>query len=649
MLDSFWFFRVFVPWRPCVFGEDPLSFQVKCSLITRVTMKIAKCLVILLLFPTLLPESIRADLDMQVLPGFDGYHKYGRWMHLRIALTSVDEDGIEGEVIAESQDGRQIYSVPITLFKAARKVQHLYVFPEGFRRNLSIKLIDDGKEVLQSYVPLQTISPEDLLIAVVSDNSGGLDVGKKTVRTYVSYMTAGMLPDRWKGYDPVDVIVLGDVSLNTLSREQRKAIRDWVYGGGRLVVSGGAHSQNLVGTFVEELLPVRINGTRVLNSISSLSRQFGSGIESAQIVVASSELNEGSKAIAVEDDGLPIIAERDAGDGNVIFLAFDYLDPAFRAWDGRIRMWEGILPLPTPEEPPRDSEIARLFASTAVKPPPYRSVGIFLLLYILCLGPISYVIVRNRAGWMWLLMLSIAAVFILCSLGFNYVTMGHAAVVSDFSVVDFHPDAGRAHVSSYFSLFSPAKSDYTLRFPASEAMFVKRIASPDRRVPQDGDCKLVQKDIFQVEISHRKTLLPLMFYGESYVDLKGSISIDSWEELGDSAQGKVISKLPFDLSDCYMFSNGRYAFIGDLRSGSLQDWNQPGRSPGLYSTGDEDKQRFINAIRQSLADRIRGTGVVGWMDESVLKTLVKMDMGEEYKSQGTALIIVHIWNVMSKT
>ena len=601
-------------------------------------MKITRSIVILLLFSTLLSESVHADLDMQVLPGFDGYHKYGRWMHLRIALTSAGEDSIEGEVIAESQDKKQIYSVPVTLFKAARKVQHLYVLPESFRRNLSIKLMDNnGEEVLQSYVPLVTISPEDLLIAVVSDNSGGLDVDKKTVRTYVSYMTAGMLPDRWKGYDSVDVIVLGDVSLSLLSVDQRRAIRDWVYGGGRLVVSGGAHSQNLVGTFLEELLPVRINGTRVLNSISSLSRQFGSNIEGGQIVVASSELDEGAKAVAVEDDGMPIIAERDAGDGKVVFLAFDYLDPAFRAWDGRRKMWDRLLPQPMPEEPPRDSEIARLFASNVVKPPPYRSVGIFLLLYILCLGPLSYVIIRKRTGCMLPLMLSIVAVFILLSLGLNYVIRGHAAVVNDFSVVDFHQEAGRACISSYFSLFSPAKSDYTLRFPASGAMFAKRIASPDRRILQDGDCKLVQGDVFQMEISRRKTLSPLTFYGESYVDLRGSISIDASED-----QGKVTSKLPFDLSDCYMFSNGQYAFIGDLTRGSLQDWSQPGRSPGLYSTGDEGKQRFINAIRQSLADRVTGMGVVGWMDESVLKTLVKMDMGEEYKSQGTALIIVRM-------
>ena len=305
-------------------------------------------------------------------------------------------------------------------------------------------------------------------------------------------------------------------------------------------------------------------------------------------------------------------------------------------------MWEKLLPQPMPKQPPRDSEITRLFAVTAVKPPPYKSVGVFLLLYILCLGPISYFIMRNRAGWMWLLMLLIAAVFILCSLGLNYVTGSRAAVVNDFSVVDFHPDAGRARISSYFSLFSPAKSDYTLRFPASEAMFAKRIASPDRRVLQDGDCKLIQGGVFQMEISHRKTPSPLTLYGESYVDLRGSISIDSSEDLEDFARGKVISKLPFDLSDCYMFSNGRYAFIGDLTSGSLQDWNQIGRSPGLYSTGDEGKQRFINAIRQSLADRITGMGVVGWMDESVLKTLVQMDMSEEYKSQGAALIIVHI-------
>ena len=642
--------------------RDPKPYTLSSKLYALCPMLYALCF--------LLVSSSHADLDMHILPGFDSYHKHGRWLSLRITLASVDED-ITGEVTVETQDSttgaRQTYSVPVALSKATRKVQYLYVFPESFRRNLRIRLIDNfEKEVLRKDVALATMSPEDLLIVVVAHSGGGLEFlaehsqagmpVPQLRKVHVSYSTAELLPDKWKGYDSVDIVVLGDILAGALSADQRRAITDWVYSGGRLVVSGGAYSQNLVGTFVEELLPVKINGTRVLDSISSLSRQFGEDIGGTRMVVASSELTDRTtNVIAAEDDGLPIIAEKEAGDGSVIFLAFDYLDPAFRAWGGKKEMWESLLPQSTIRSYPKDTDIARLLSTArSVRLPSYKFVGFFLLLYILCFGPLNYLILKrsNRGGWIWITMPAIAAAFTIGSLGFAYATRSRAAVVNDLSVVDVYQDIGRARIISYFGLFSPTKSDYRIAFPASEAMFVNRMRSPDGKIRRGGDYKLVEKEIFQMEVLRMKALSLQSFRGESHIDLSGSVSVNLSEGTDGVIHGEVISDLPFDLTDCYVFSNGRYAYIGDLTRGAHAQVGArhavsphrtySGSVPSIYPTSGEEKQRFINAMRPSLSRLTSGTGVIGWMEGSVLKTLVEMDMGEDFKALGMALVVVHL-------
>ncbi|MFC1713736.1 hypothetical protein ACFL6S_08710 [Candidatus Poribacteria bacterium] len=621
---------------------------------------IVLCLVFCILC---LAPSAYANLDMHILPGFDGYHKNGRWLPLRITLTSVDED-MTGEIAVEIQDSatgnRQIYSIPVTLSRAAGKMQYLYVLPESFRRNLRVKLIDDsGKTTLQKDASLVTIPPEDTLIVVVSRSGSGLEfladipeqdaslteeTDSETARTYVSYSTAELLPDKWKGYDSVDMIVLGDISASALSADQRQAITDWVYDGGRLIVSGGAHSQALMGTFIERLLPVRISGTRVLDSISSLSPQFGG----TQVVVASSELADDGKAIAMENDGLPIIAEKEAHNGKVIFLAFDYLDPAFRAWDGKEKMWETLLPQPEIRKRHKDAIIARLLSTKgSMRLPSYKLVGIFLLLYVLCFGPLNYLILRKtgKSRLTWITMPLISAVFLIGSLVFAYTARGGALIVNDLSVVDVYQNSGRVRMSSYFSLLSPVSSDYTIEFPGLDGIFVNRIQSGIKK-NQNGDCRLVEKESFQMEILNTDTVLPQLFYGESYADLVGNVSMKLNEDAEGVIQGEVTNHLPFDLTDCYVLSDGRRFCMGDLtRGNSAQvrlDQTYTGNIPGLYSTRGEEKQRLINAMKLNLSRSVSGTGIIGWMDGSALETLAKMSTVEEYEALGIVLIIVHL-------
>ena len=606
--------------------------------------------------------DIHADLDMHVLPGFDSLHKSGCWLPLRITLTSLDEE-MTGEVMVEirgnATEGKQIYSMPTTLFRATRKVQYLYVFPEVFRRNLPVRLIDsDGKEVLQEVITLEPVPPGDLLVLVVARDGGGLEFLADTSgedplsrKVHVSYSSAELLPDRWKGYDSVDVMVLGDMSVGALSADQQGAITDWVYGGGRLVVSGGAYSQKLAGTFIEELLPVTIHGTRVLDSVASLSRQFGGEFADTRIVIASSELTGNGRIVAAERDGLLLVAERELGDGVSIFLAFDHSDPAFRSWDGNRELWEKLLPQSTVSRHFGDANVAR-FPSSAMSArlPSYRFAGFVILLYILCLGPLSYFVLKmlDKREWIWMTTVAISAAFTVGFLGLTHATGSKAAVLSDLSLVSVYQGTGRCRISSYFDLHSPTKSDYEMKFPTSKAMFVgrTRVKTPDRRILQGGSFRLVEDEVFQMEVTNAKPLSPQSFHGESHTDFSGDVLVSLSEAPEGVTQADVVSNLPFDLTDCYVISNGRYVHVDELPPGARKqvalDHVQPGSVYDLYSTIGGEKQRVISAMKARLSPPVYGTKLIGWMEESALKTLVQMDMGEEYKARGAALIIVHL-------
>jgi len=627
-------------------GKQRLAIRDKLLVcLVSYTLCLVSC-VLCLTFP------VHADVDMSILPGFDGFHKHGRWLPLRITLASVDEN-VTGDIVAETQDSatghRQIYSTPVTLFRSTKKAQNLYVLPESFRRNLRVELVNNsGVTVAQKDAQLVTIPPEDILLLVLTQNSSGLEFLANTPKqdaVHISYSTAEPLPDKWKGYDSVDVILLGDISARTLSTAQRQAIIDWVYGGGRLIVSGGAHSQDLMGTFVEHILPVRIDGTRVLDSISSISPPFNG----AQVVVASSELIDGSKAMAAESDELPIIAEKELGHGKVLFLAFDYMDPAFSHWTGKIEMWQILLPRPETRKSPRNRDIARLLStSRSRRLPPYRIVGVFLLSYVLCFGPLNYVILKKsgKLRLMWISMPVISAVFAIGSLGFVYTTRGGAVVVNDFSVVDVYQDSGRARMSSYFSLLSPDRSDYRIEFPESDGFFVSRLSPTDSKKNQNSDCRLVEKGSFQMEILGTDVISSQLFHGESYADFSGNVSINLSESHEGVIQGEVVSNFPFDLTDCYVFSNGYRSHIGNLARGDHAqvklDRTYTGSIAGLYSAKVGEKKRFVNSMKPGISRRISGKGLVGWVEKSALEALAGMSMSEEYKALGTMLIIVHL-------
>ncbi len=70
------------------------------------------------------------------------------------------------------------------------------------------------------------------------------------------------LPDRAFLYSGLDGILWGDPPPSALRPEQMEALAGYVRAGGSLIAYGGPAGEQLKGTWLEDLLPVEIQGQR---------------------------------------------------------------------------------------------------------------------------------------------------------------------------------------------------------------------------------------------------------------------------------------------------------------------------------------------------------------------------------------------------
>ena len=77
------------------------------------------------------------------------------------------------------------------------------------------------------------------------------------------------------------------ITLRTLTANQYLALRNWIYAGGTLVISGGYDTAILRTPRIAQLLPVQVVGTRQLQTGRALHRALGvSALELHQLAFA---------------------------------------------------------------------------------------------------------------------------------------------------------------------------------------------------------------------------------------------------------------------------------------------------------------------------------------------------------------------------
>ncbi len=304
------------------------------------------------------------------------------------------------------------------------------------------------------------------------------------------------LPTEWFGYEGVDVIVLsaGDSEyFRKLAADSERfaALVRWVELGGRLVLLCGSHTEELLaeGGPLAPLLPGKFETMISLPQTAPLEHFAESATQvmspGARIELLVPKLTNVEGAIEVyagqKPTDLPLLIRAARGFGEITFVAVDVSEPPLANWPGRNAFLSAVLrPYIAASElsdAPQTlvtlgyndlSGAARHWLGVSfrgVTTVPFTTVALFVLGYLLLLGPANYwlvckVLQRPQLAWLTFPLLVLAT-----SGGAWWLTntnRGDQPRVNQIELADFDLAANQVRSTYWAALHSPEARRYGL-------------------------------------------------------------------------------------------------------------------------------------------------------------------------------------------
>ena len=280
------------------------------------------------------------------------------------------------------------------------------------------------------------------------------------------------LPKGFGSYDLLDAVVLGEAPLNQLDPEQGKALRLWVASGGLLIVTGSADFSAMRSAGLDALMPADVLGTERATAIPELTALYGAFESSGPVLITRARPRPGSKVLVGAADR-PLIVERSFGKGWVRFIAVDPKQSPFRGWAGSANLWQDVL-LPASQFRQGRFSLSNLngqvsgtlYDMAKVKPPSAGHLLLFLLAYLLVVGPLNYVGLRwaRKTDLAWLTIPVVVVVFTGFSIVAAQTSRGSDLVAASISGVEIYQQEGLARTTGDLLLVFPSKSLHQVSF-----------------------------------------------------------------------------------------------------------------------------------------------------------------------------------------
>lgn len=304
------------------------------------------------------------------------------------------------------------------------------------------------------------------------------------------------LPQDWWGLEGVDAIILHTSNPRVgeqlaAAPQQLAALELWVRMGGRLILSVGEQAPALLATAgplarfapgaFDSLVPLR-QGT-VFETYTESSDPLSPG-ETINLSVAKLRdvrgLVEAFAGTGPRD--LPLVVRTPHGFGEVVFVAFELDRPPIATWLAQPLLVQKLLGgtiLKTAEaESDVLGEVTTLgFVDLAgqlrgaldqfpgVRLVPFWLVAVLASLYLLCVGPLDYYLVKvvlRRPVSTWFTFSLTVVLFAAGAVALAYSLKGTELRVNQLDVIDFDAETGFVRGTNWSNLFSPRIDTYNL-------------------------------------------------------------------------------------------------------------------------------------------------------------------------------------------
>lgn len=431
------------------------------------------------------------------------------------------------------------------------------------------------------------------------------------------------LPDRVEGYDAVDAVVLAPDRLDrfagwTAEAAQTKALAAYLQRGGRIwtAVSVDALPLFQPKAAFAAFAPVRLGETVPLPRTDALEKLAGAGSKQS---LAPADLRrrpllvpriaEPDAVIVAAEGDLPLVVRRAVGLGVVVVSGFQTEHPLLASWNGRKAIAKQMLVqiglLEERELTASTNHNAAFYGYhdlagqlrsalddyEGVEAVSYFTLALFIIGYLLLIGPIDYLLVRRvfkRPEMTWVTFPTIVVVTSLTAYFLAVRLKGNLVRVSQADVVDCDAATDTIHASSWAGVFSPVGREYDVRFETGESFIAPAGREPAtswfglfgigfRGMHAGGGGSWFGASYASSTDGTALSGVPIQVWSsKSFVGRDVGPSVRKLHEplrrdAGGRLRGRLKNPFPFELDDALLCFGTRAYEIGKFAAGAEQD------------------------------------------------------------------------------
>ena len=561
--------------------------------------------------------------------GFSDSYKTGTWAPLTVTVRSQDErDVFTGELVVEVRNFTsdipfERYATPLRLSPTGQQQKHFSVYCPKNATRLVIKLVsttpvesdflhtsnaDASHEVL---LPTP-IARKDYLVLALAPSGDKLKrfIDKRQLKVsngaqvHVKYLpdSTSLLRD-WIGYSAVDVLVIRETFLTErhVSKAKQTALLDWVQRGGTLITSGGGSFSALRGSFLEPFLPVELKGIKKTDVLSgALDEELGfhssdsNGTLFERIVFAPKVGCE--TLIGTKED--IYVAKRSLGAGQILSLAYDYNALPFSEQEVGEVFWQRLLR--ESGKSPRhlagqyalsrqhEKRIYKQFLSKMpTQVPLIKLLAIVLPMYLLIFGGflLNFGRSKRKSSGYWIgsclfMLLSVSTIAVARNILPNNMT------ADQLSILSVYPERQRAHLKSFVSLRTAARTETSIGFP--NGTFIRQ---QETELPQRSGTLMRNSD----------------------VQLQG-VFVEPWHPT-TYVKEAFTQQLPVELEDAWRITGKHITYLGDipLPTNPQQETELSTVPRPLHPTSKMPPDEELDDTREAFARILQQEGVLQYL------------------------------------
>jgi hypothetical protein len=603
------------------------------------------------------PFQVQAQSQSAIIitaqAGYRGYCKVDKWLPVHI---TVENSGADATVRVQasyknSVGGQTVDGMDISLPATSRKEFFLYIMPESFMHGFTVSALDGKKTLAKVNLNISCASDPTMLFGILTDTPSNYamlnNVQSMTGTTETVQLKISDLPDLSQGWGTLDVLIISNIDTNTMTTEQKKALKMWLANGGKLFVTGGIQWQSTAAG-ISDLLPIQPSSTKkvALTALSAYVMDLDNPLQT-ETILAVGKMQTGAN-ILVEQDGIPLLVENEIGFGKVYYFAADPGLQPLNDWGGMQNIYKHLLAFKSPKPSWAYGAWDIYSASSALSTLPELSLPSFVYiccwlgLYIVIIAPVNYLVLRRmkRTELSWVTIPVLVIVFTSLAYFSGYAYRGTKPILNRIMLVQGWQGMEKAQVNALIGVYSPTRTTYNVE---SQGQF---LLSPFPSINEDlqgnndwlslkNDSGNIVPDI-RVEIGGMQSLgaegyLPALsiqhdltyILSDNIPVLKGSITNTSgymlknallitpsgWEVLDDVAPNET-KKINLVLFNSNGASANRYALASALGWDALANDEMEEKLHSAFF-------QSVNTSNNNTVNANAGVYLMGWVDGEV--------------------------------